>query len=988
MIVPWLLQAQSIRRDYETYTQAVRLFEEGHYTPAVRRLEALKKHLSDPSLLPDIDYYITRKELLSNPENALDLINAYLVRYPSSPYRQKLMLTAADRYFANGRYKKVKQIIDNMAVYDLGPDERRRIDFYLGYIALKNNDLKQAKHHFRKLKDDPLWGPQAKYYLGYIAYLKNNVVEAQKYFAQVKDKRSQKNIPYYNADMYYRAGMFRQAIDEAMKIYARSRGKEKSQLAKIIGSSYFNLHEYDKAIPYLKAYRGTKGRKSNKDLYELGYAYYQAGDCDNAIGYFNKIIGEETPLAQNAYYHLAKCYLRKGDKQKALNALKKVSEMPFDKDLQEDALYHYIKLGYETGNPYEPIGDAIARYKKRYPASPRNKELEELMLNAYLTSHRYDDALEAMRRNGMTARPEYQKAAYLRGLELFNDGRYEDAIRLLDESIRKGKDIAYRNKALFWKAEALYRLGRYDQARLAYKQFEVNNEDDHSYEAALLPYNLGYVYFKQKQYDKAAEYFSKFVRKPLDDKLLKDAYLRLADSYFASKQYWPAMEAYNQAIKRGGPDADYAFYQKAISYGFVNRDDRKVEELEKFIRQYPRSGLVDDALYQLGSTYLNQGKPAKARQTFDRLVAGYPKSPYVPVALLKAGLAMYNAGNKAKAKDYFKQLIRQHPRSPEAREAAGYLKRIYIDEDKVDDYIAFIKSVDGFDVKTSKLEKDIFDAAREKYFLKNYTGARTALASYLRRFPEGAYRVKAHAYLADIYRQTGEPEKAEPHYQWLVDHGENEYMVDALRFLIARKLQAKQYDQAIPLLEKLEQHAQTEDDTYLAQSKLMYLYDWKGDTAKAAAYAAKVLQNAKATAKQKQKAKLILARKAMAEGDEATAERYYNELAAEATGATAAEALYHKALFQYKKGLYDASNKTVSRLTKKYPSYKKWGAKALIVMARNMYAKGDVFNATYILENIIKRFPQYPEVVREARELLDKIKAEQSQKNSDVKNEK
>jgi len=78
------------------------------------------------------------------------------------------------------------------------------------------------------------------------------------------------------------------------------------------------------------------------------------------------------------------------------------------------------------------------------------------------------------------------------------------------------------------------------------------------------------------------------------------------------------------------------------------------------------------------------------------------------------------------------------------------------------------------------------------------------------------------------------------------------------------------------------------------------------------------------------------------------------------------------------------SNKTISKLTKKYAGHKYWAAKALVLMARNTYAKGDAFNATYILESVIKNFKQYPDVVQEAQNLLKEIKEQEAKKNSSV----
>jgi tetratricopeptide (TPR) repeat protein len=61
-------------------------------------------------------------------------------------------------------------------------------------------------------------------------------------------------------------GNFQKAIDLGDKAMAKSSAIEKSELNKIIGESYFNLKQYDKAIPYLSQYKGKKGRWNNTDF--------------------------------------------------------------------------------------------------------------------------------------------------------------------------------------------------------------------------------------------------------------------------------------------------------------------------------------------------------------------------------------------------------------------------------------------------------------------------------------------------------------------------------------------------------------------------------------------------------------------------------------------------------------------------------------------------------------------------------------------------
>jgi hypothetical protein len=55
-------------------------------------------------------------------------------------------------------------------------------------------------------------------------------------------------------------------------------------------------------------------------------------------------------------------------------------------------------------------------------------------------------------------------------------------------------------------------------------------------------------------------------------------------------------------------------------------------------------------------------------------------------------------------------------------------------------------------------------------------------------------------------------------------------------------------------------------------------------------------------------------------------------------------------------------------------------------MAKNFYALQDSFQATFILESVIKNFSNFPEVVEEAQLELDGIKAKEAMTNSSIQN--
>src|SRR5690606_17628291 len=101
-------------------------------------------------------------------------------------------------------------------------------------------------------------------------------------------------------------------------------------------------------------------------------------------------------------------------------------------------------------------------------------------------------------------------------------------------------------------------------------------------------------------------------------------------------------------------------------------------------------------------------------------------------------------------------------------------------------------------------------------------------------------------------------------------------------------------------------------------------------------------------------AQIIVARSAMQTGNTAKARTAYAFLMTIAKGEVAAEALFYDAYFKNADGKFEASNTAVQKLAKDYSGYKYFGAKGLVLMAKNFYGLKDSFQATYILDSVIK----------------------------------
>lgn len=972
--------------DMSDFYHAVTLYNNKNYQAAQTLFAKIKSSTDNPTIESDCAYYIANTAIRLNQQAADQMMEQFVEDYPTSTKRNSAFLEVGYYYFDTGKYAQALKWFEKASDTNLSIAEREKFYFQKGYAHFVSKDSANAKKYFERVSASQEYGSQAKYYLGYMAYEGDDYGTANVYFDQIQNNEHySENLSYYQADMNFKLGKFEDAIQLGKEQYAKANAQEKSQLSKIIGESYFNLKQYEASIPYLKEYKGTRGKWNNTDFYQLGYAHYKQNDYKNAITEFNKIVDGKNAVAQNAYYHLGESYLKENQKQQALHAFKNASEMDFSAEIQEDAFYNYAKLSYEIGNIYTSVPQVISDYLKKYPNTKYKTQMEELLIDSYVTSKNFKAAFDLLEKNKNTNnKAVYQKVAFYLGLESLNDNMLNDAEHYLDIAIKGNANNHYTARATFWKAETNYLSGNYSKALSGFKQFSQISGYQQTPEIKNLNYHLGYTQFKLKNYSESITVFKQFIEtSSSNNELLKDANLRLADSYFMSSQFWPAMESYNKVIATGGINSDYAAFQKAISYGFVDRAQTKLEELIAFDKKYPNSSYRADALYELGNTYLALNQNENAINSYDKLINNLPQSSFVPKALLKKGLILYNSDKSQQALTMFKRVANDFPSTPEAVQAVSTAKLIYIDLGKVNEYAAWVKTLDFVEIADAELDQASFDAAENRYFQNDIEQAKVLLTGYLNDFPNGIHTLPANFYLGQMYYSTDKL-KASIYYEAVAQKETNEFTEESLTKLSVTYLEKMDYERAIPKLEQLETIGNRSENVVFAQSNLMKAYYEQENFSKATAYADKVLTNTDISADVKNDAQVIIARAAIKSGNESIAKTAYAEVQKTAKGQLAAEALYFDAYFKNKENDYQKSNEAVQVLAKEYSGYKEWGGKGLILMAKNFYGLNDAFQATYILESVIKNFKDYPEITAEAQGELTIIKKKEAETNTSI----
>ncbi|MEY4084437.1 MAG: hypothetical protein RL074_224, partial [Bacteroidota bacterium] len=652
-------------KDFET---AVSLYNAGQYASAKLVFDRVKLSAVAQEIQSDCLYYTAMCAIRERQPNAGNLLERFISEYPTSTKKNQACVEIGHFYFQQENYEKALSWYEKVDEMYLGTNESDKYSFQKGYSFFVSKNKKEATTYLNKVLKSPNYGSQAKYYLGFMAYEGDDYKKATQYFDAVStESKYKERMSYYQSDMNFKLGNFQKAIDLGEQAMPKSTPAEQSELNKIIGESYFNLKEYTKAIPYLELYKGKNGKWSNTDFYQLGFAYYQQKDFENAVSQFNKIIDGKDFVSQNGYYHLGQSYLNLNKKQEALNAFKNASEMDFDASLKEESSLNYAKLSYEIGNSYESVPAILTTFLEHYPQNSNQSEIQKLLIDSYISSKNYKEALAILEKNGTQENKlAYQKVLFYSGLQSFTDGEYQEALQRFEKAISQHKEASIMARATFWKGETQFVLDDFKNALVSFKQFIGFAEAGTTPEFKNCNYNIAYVYFKMKEYDQAGNYFQKQIEKGTDKVRMNDAYLRLADCRFVTSKYWPAMEAYAKVIEQKSVDADYAFYQRAISYGFVGKNEKKIENLLSFLQLYPKSEYRDDALFELGNTYVAENKDEQAIKTYDQLIKEFEKGSFTSKAILRQGLVYYNADKDAPALVKFKQVVAEYPKSSEA----------------------------------------------------------------------------------------------------------------------------------------------------------------------------------------------------------------------------------------------------------------------------------------------------------------------------------
>ncbi len=282
--------------------------------------------------------------------------------------------------------------------------------------------------------------------------------------------------------------------------------------------------------------------------------------------------------------------------------------------------------------------EAISHFTAAIEKNPTNPYTYNDRGLCYIEMGEYDRAIADFSK-AIELKPDFAEAYYNRGIAHFKKGGYtnrtpfKDAIEDFTKAITLNPEYtdAYYNRGLAYNQH--YNRGRnYDKNDTtdyhakAIADFERVLSIDHNF--ALAYAGMGNAYYRNKEYEKAEEFFAKaleqedWIIRKVGEKGLAGVYASRARNLKAMRDYNSSIFYYNKALELD-PELFTAISHQASNYKLIGEYERAIELYDRAIalkKDDPTYKWLYHSYQGKGDCYYHLGEHDKALQMYEKAI--------------------------------------------------------------------------------------------------------------------------------------------------------------------------------------------------------------------------------------------------------------------------------------------------------------------------------------------------------------------------------
>ena len=642
----------------------------------------------------------------------------------------------------------------------------------------------------------------AMYWIGESFASEGRLDEAVEFLMQaIEDQSSNKSQDYALyalASIYEKMHDYANAVkyyDQLLTYHPSSPLALQAQIR--IGVCFFYLKDYYNSILELSnpSLQQLSKEELAEALYLLANSHYRVEEYADASTTYSEIINRfpNSPYYRNAQYGLAWSFFQQSKYNEAYEVFNTLSE-----GQDSIAIKSFVWKGESkrySGKSKEAL-NIFENFLKQYPDNSLAPLVESLIGLIYFEQNNLDlseqylinatssddpvtrakaftmiGEIELRKKNYIKARGNFDPAiriteaeadVHLRamlgmGVSLFHLGEYDNAIEFFRET--ENLNPAFESdKINFYMAECYFNLGKFQESLTRYNSIR-SNEDEY---VSQVMYSKGYCQFNLGSYSNAAYQFSEFIERYPEDTRSTDAKLRLADSYFGSKNFTAASRIFKELFQSGKYSSEdpYTYYQYAQALYKSGETNTAIEEFRNLQQKFPESKYAESSLFTIGFIRFQDGEFKDAINDYRYVLQTYKKSNLAPVIYYSIGDAYFNLGMYDSAIVNYRNVITKYPSSDYVYDAINGMQYSYVAMGKSTEAIFLIDRFIDQNPNLKFSDQVFFKKGEIYYSQRDYQNAKISYQEFLVKYPKSTFVPEAYYWLGKSSQNLKEDDEA------------------------------------------------------------------------------------------------------------------------------------------------------------------------------------------------------------------------------------
>lgn len=890
-----------------------------------------------------------------------DNIEGYIISNNSNS-RDKLLYEYGKSEFYKDRFKAAVKFLE---IINKKNDE---INFLLGVSEFNNKNFEQSRKYL-DLVNDEIYFTRKNFYLGVISYLNDEFDLSLEFFKKSNDDDLENKYLQYLISINFLLKNYEEVISFENRLNLEVENIDYCFF--FIAKSYFILEKYDKVVDILSKLE-SKVDREDEISFMIAYSQYMNGDYESSKSLFKELSYSSSKYSQFSSFYLGMIFLDEKNYNLAKNYFYASYKKEDNSEYTKKSLINYAKSNYELGD-YDLSIAVLNKYKRSYP-NENFTEVDDLLSENYFMTNNYSriiSYLNSKRNISENDKIKFQYVTYQKGVGEFNRGNFKSSIKYFDLSKKYNLDSDIYIKSSLNKSEALFIGNLYKEAvneLLGVINLNMNVE---LREKIFL--QLGYSYFNLNEYLNASKYLKNYLDSK-DNKFSSkdiDPILRLADSYYASKNFNSSIKYYNTALQNSDINRNYIIYQIGLCYYGLDDFTKSIEYMDKVILNSEKS-LDDDAIFRKAQIYFENSEFDKSIINYNLIIDEYKYSEYIPYSFLNRATSYFNLKSYDQSEDDYLYILKNiFDEKIQSQAILGMQKIVSFTNNFTQLNSLITEYKDRFPDNDNVL-KIQFDNIRNLYFNQKYDDLISYVDEIFSQDEQLFNKYETNYYLAESFFKTNKYEKASSVYETLLDSVNSKYFSRSLNRLAQINLNQKNYNTSLNYYRKLEKNSKNNReriDSYIG-SLTNYYYLKNYDSVHF--YSSQINSFNKISFNNRNKINLLSAKSFLDSGDITKGIDKLLTTINLVNDESAAEANYLLAKVFYSQSQKNQALETLYALNENFSNYDYWVGKSYLLIADIFISMNEEFQANATLESLIDN-TDIDEIRDEALELKNNI---------------